>query len=125
MSRRHVLVVDDEPGIRLLVHKLLEPAGYRVSDAADGQAALNMVKSDPPDVVLLDLEMPVVTGHEVLAALKADKTFKAPVMVLTAQTDWKHVDASISEGADAYMTKPFTLDQLQAKLLELLGPQTG
>jgi CheY-like chemotaxis protein len=121
MSPKHILVVDDEPGIRLLVRKLLEPAGHRVSEAGDGRTALSLVKSDPPDAVLLDLQMPGMNGHQVLAALKADKTFHSPVIVLTAQDDFENLDTAMTTGADAYLTKLLTREELLRKLDELLA----
>ncbi len=121
MSPKHILVVDDEPGIRLLVKRLLQPAGHRVSEAGNGQAALDLVKSDPPDAVLLDVEMPGMSGHQVLAALKADRTFQSPVIMLTAQDDWENLDKAMAAGADAYLTKLLTREQLLRKLDDLLG----
>jgi CheY-like chemotaxis protein len=123
MEKKHILVVDDQPTMRLMLRKFLEPAGHRVSEAKDAETALALVSSDPPDVVLLDLKMPGCSGHEILKKMKADKTFKSPVMVLTGQTDWQSVDACIAEGADAYMAKPVTRDQLLRKLEEILTPK--
>jgi twitching motility two-component system response regulator PilH len=114
--------VDDQPSMRLILRKFLETANYRVTEANNAEVALATVESDPPDIILLDLKMPGLGGHDVLKTLKADKTFKIPVMVLTAQVNWIDVDASVDEGADAYMTKPVTRDQLLLKVEELLGP---
>jgi len=122
MALKHVLVVDDQPTMRLMLRKFLETANYRVTEAPGAEVAFAVVKSDPPDVILLDLKMPGLDGHDVLKTLKADKSFKTPVMILTGQTDWIDVDASVEEGADAYMTKPMTRDQLLIKVEELLGP---
>ena len=122
MALKHILVVDDEAVIRQMVRKFLQTANYRVSEAENAQAAFALVKSDPPDLVLLDLKMPGLDGHDVTKNLKSDKSFKAPIMVLTGQVNWTDVDASVTEGADAYMTKPITRDQLLAKVEELLGP---
>jgi DNA-binding response OmpR family regulator len=121
MALKHVLVVDDQPTMRLMLRKFLETANYRVTEADRAEAAYATVKSDPPDVILLDLKMPGVDGHDVMKTLKADKAFKIPVMILTGQTNWTDVDASVAEGADAYMTKPVTRDQLLIKVEELLG----
>ena len=118
----HVLVVDDEPDIRKTLRVFLETAGYRVSEAEDAIGALRMAKATPPDLILLDLNMPGPSGHTVLKKLKADPGFKASIIVVTAETDMVNLDASISEGADAYITKPFTRDQLLAKVTELLPP---
>jgi DNA-binding response OmpR family regulator len=122
MALKHVLVVDDQPTMRLMLRKFLETANYRVTEAENAEVAFARVKSDRPDVILLDLKMPGLDGHDVLKTLKADKSFKIPVMVLTGQTDWADVDLSVDEGADAYMTKPVTRDQLLIKVEELLGP---
>ena len=122
MALRHVLVVDDQPSMRLILRKFLETANYRVTEANSGEAVFAAVKSDPPDIVLLDLKMPGLDGHDVLKTLKADKAFKIPVMVLTGQANWIDVDASVDEGAVAYMTKPVTRDQLLSKVENLLGP---
>ena len=116
-----ILVVDDEPDIRRTCRDLLETAGYRVKEAADGKEALRMARARPPDLILLDLKMPGASGHTVLKKLKADPGFKAPIMVVTGETDMANLAASIAEGVDAYMTKPFTRDQLLAKVTELLS----
>ena len=81
-----------------------------------------MAKATPPDLILLDLNMPGPSGHTVLKKVEADPGFKASIIVVTAETDMVNLDASISEGVDAYMTKPFTRDQLLAKVTELLPP---
>jgi DNA-binding response OmpR family regulator len=121
MEGKHVLVVDDQPSMRLLLRKFLEAAGHRVSEARDAGSAFSQVKADPPDIVVLDLKMPGASGHSVLTQLKADPAFKAPVLVLTGQTDWTNVDATIAEGADAFMSKTTPREQLLAKIEELLG----
>ena len=118
----HILVVDDEPDIRQTLRVFLETAGYRVSEAEDAIGALRMAKATPPDLILLDLNMPGPSGHAVLKELKANPGFKASIIVLTAETDMANLDASISEGVDAYMTKPFTRDLLLGKVTELLPP---
>jgi len=122
MMKSHILVVDDEPDIRQTLRVFLETADYRVSEAEDANEALRMAKATPPDLILLDLNMPGPSGHTVLKKLKADPGFKASIIVVTAETDMVNLDASISEGVDAYMTKPFTRDQLLAKVTELLPP---
>jgi DNA-binding response OmpR family regulator len=115
----HVLIVDDEPDIRQTLRVFLETAGYRVSEAGDGMEALLLAKAASPVLILLDLNMPGPSGLTVLKKLKADPVFKAPVMVLTAGTDMESALAGIAAGADAYMTKPITRDQLVAQVTEL------
>jgi DNA-binding response OmpR family regulator len=123
MDKSHILVVDDQPTMRQMLRLFLETSDYRVSEAKDADEALDKAKTDRPALILLDLKMPGKSGHDVLKALRADQTFKVPVMVLTGQTDWTSVDASIAEGADAYMTKPITREQLLLKVGELLKPR--
>lgn len=123
MEKKHVLVVDDQPTMRLMLRKFIEPVGHRVSEAKDAKSAIALVKSDPPDIILLDLKMPGCSGHDILKQLKTDPDFRTPVLVLTGQTDWQSVDACIAEGADGYMTKPVTRDQLLARIEELLTPK--
>jgi DNA-binding response OmpR family regulator len=124
MEGKHVLVVDDQPSMRLLLRKYLESAGLRVSEAKDADSAFSQISTDPPDIVVLDLKMPGTSGHTVLTQLKSDKEFrefKAPVLVLTGQIDWVNVDASLAEGADAFMSKTTPREELMAKIEELLA----
>jgi DNA-binding response OmpR family regulator len=116
----HILIVDDEPDIRQTLRVFLETAGYRVSEAGDGMEALRMTKVASPDLILLDLNMPGPCGLTILKKLKADPGFRASVMVLTAGTNMESALAGIAAGADAYMTKPATRDQLLAKVTELM-----
>jgi len=120
MIHSHILIVDDQPDIRQTIRVFLETAGYRVSEAGDGHEALRMAKATSPDLILLDLNMPGPSGLTVLKKLKADRGFKASIMVLTAGTDMESALAGIAGGADAYMTKPATKDQLLAQVAELL-----
>lgn len=116
----HILIADDEPDIRQTLRVFLETAGYRVSEAGDGMEALRLAKAASPALILLDLNMPGPNGLTVLKKLKADPVFKASVMVLTGGTDMESALAGIAAGADAYMTKPVTRDQLLAQVTELM-----
>jgi DNA-binding response OmpR family regulator len=115
-----ILVVDDEPDIRQTLRVFLETAGYRVSEAGNAMEALRLAKVTSPALILLDLNMPGPGGLTVLKKLKSDPVFKASVMVLTAGTDLESALAGIAAGADAYMTKPVTRDQLLAQVTELM-----
>jgi len=116
----HILIVDDQPDMRQTLRVFLETAGYRVIEAGDGIEALRLVKAASPDLILLDLNMPGPCGLTVLKKLKADPGFKPSIMVLTAGTDMESALAVIAAGADAYMTKPVTRDQLLAQVTELM-----
>ena len=120
MIHSHILIVDDQLDMRQTLRVFLETAGYRVSEAGDGKEALRTAKATPPDLILLDLNMPGPSGLTVLKKLKADPGFRASVMVLTAGTDMESALAGIAAGADAYMTKPVTRYQLLAQVTELM-----
>lgn len=114
-----VLVCDDDANLRELVRAALGD-GYRYVEAADGGEALEATRSLRPDLLVLDVMLPVRNGLEVLAEIRADEALRrTPVVVITA---WSHaeVDAE-SAGADAFVSKPFDPDDLAAAVAELLG----
>ncbi|MCX6843418.1 MAG: response regulator transcription factor [candidate division WOR-3 bacterium] len=127
MERRHILVVEDELPTLTLLEKILVSAGYRVTGVRDGLGALKAAHTDPPDLVLLDLIIPGIDGYGVCALLKRDKTFHAPIVILSGRTKEKDIRAAIDVGADAFMTKPFDRLALLAKISELLAarPPSG
>ncbi len=110
----HILVVDDEPEILLLVSKVLEARGHRVSAARDGEEALAAVERDRPDVVVLDLNLPRVDGFEVCRRLKsADATRHLPVVMLTAAyPSVEDAERGVALGAAEYLVKPFVREVL-------------
>ena len=102
-----VLVVEDHATMRASLRAILAAAGHEVEEAADGRAALEAVATAPPDLVVLDLHVPVIDGAGVLAALRAGPaTERLPVIVVTA-TGEEERRATMALGADAYLTKPF------------------
>ena len=117
-----VLIVDDEPDVRTLCKVNLEYEGYRVIEAADGLEALEVVKKDLPDVILLDLMMPNLDGWEVLRRLREDAaTAHIPVLLLTAKADQESQLHGWESGIADYVTKPFnpvTLPKYIKKALE-------
>jgi CheY-like chemotaxis protein len=118
MDSKHILVVDDDTSFRLLVRKMLEPLGYRISEAKN---ALDVYHVSKPDLVILDIQMPGISGHKVLASVKEDASFRAPVLVVTANSDPAQMQTSLAEGADGFMTKPLNKDTFLAKVAELLA----
>jgi DNA-binding response OmpR family regulator len=121
MAKR-VLIVDDEPNIVESLQFLLEDVGYAVRTAGDGGQALERAADFQPDLVLLDVMMPVRNGYEVCQALKADPaTRDARVLMLSAKGCDVEIAKGLEVGADAYMTKPFATRELLAKVRELLG----
>jgi len=111
----HILVVDDDPDIRALVNKALIQDGYIVSEASSGQEALALIDKQVPD--LLDLLMPKQSGLEVLKLLRSSPATAAlPVLVLTALDDEADTRGGFDLGATDYVTKPFTIPQLAARV---------
>ena len=104
-----ILVVDDSVDIRLALTTILEDAGHEVLEAADGEGILEVVVSETPDLVLLDVMMPRVNGFDALATLKADRrTLGVPVIMVTAKGRPNDVALARSLGAFEYIIKPWT-----------------
>ncbi len=121
MSKR-VLIADDEPNIVISLEFLMKREGHAVSVARDGPAALEAIRSGKPDLVLLDVMMPGLSGFEVCQAVRADEAL-AGVKILMLSAKGRDTDIAKGEalGADAYMTKPFSTKELAEKVRELLG----
>jgi CheY-like chemotaxis protein len=103
-----VLIADDSMVIRAVLRQHLEEEGYRVLEAVNGPNAIEMVRHHRPDMVLLDIEMPGLNGHEVLRRLKADEELQdTPVVFLTATTGSEQLVAALRAGAQDYLKKPF------------------
>ena len=112
-----VLVVDDERLNRMLLRRALEAEGRVVSEAADGRAALNRLREEPFDVVLLDIVMPELDGYATLAAIKADPELDhIPVIIISGVDELESVVRCIEMGATDYLTKPFEPAILRARL---------
>ncbi|MFO1298263.1 MAG: response regulator [Rubrivivax sp.] len=120
-QQQRVLIADDEPNIVVSLEYLMKREGYEVHVARDGDEALAALRRLRPALVLLDVMMPGKTGHEVLAAARADETLAGlKVLMLTAKGRDTDVAQGLGLGADAYMTKPFSTQALAAKVKELL-----
>jgi CheY-like chemotaxis protein len=113
-----ILVVDDEDDIRLVTRVLLELEGHQVLDSPDGEGALELLRSVRAiNVVFLDLRMPGMSGWEVLSQLRHEGLLdRLRVVVFTAHMEPRELQRAILEGAHAYLTKPFTDDELRAAL---------
>ena len=117
---KHILVVDDEAPVRLLVQKILESAGYRVTGVANGNEALRAAREDPPDLAVCDLSMPGLDGFTVCSMLKRSGSGKAPVLVLSGRLSEKDVQDAQKAGADTFITKPVERAKLLATVAEWL-----
>jgi DNA-binding response OmpR family regulator len=117
-ARRTVLVVEDDPVINQAVSDRLVAEGYDVVRAVDGPAAVAAHAEHRPDVVVLDLMLPGYDGHEVCRRIQADRP--VPVLMLTARADEADVLVGLAVGADDYLTKPFRMRELVARVAALL-----
>jgi CheY-like chemotaxis protein len=113
-----ILVVDDDEAIRDLMRLVLADEGYKVVEAENGAKALSVLKGATPDLILLDMRMPVMDGWAFAAAYAGEPGPKAPIVVFTAARDAEARSTEIS--ADAYLGKPFVLDDLIAKIDRLV-----
>ena len=122
-TRGRVLVVEDEEDLRSLVELNLQLAGLEVQTVGDGRAALDRVSEDPPDLVLLDVMMPVMDGWQVLRELKEDTTTRdIPVIMLTALSEERDLIRGHLQGAVRYVTKPFEMRTLISTVDDALEP---
>jgi DNA-binding response OmpR family regulator len=121
MSKERVLVVDDELDNRVMMRYFLESWGYEVELAANGQEALEKVDANPPHLVLLDLEMPVMDGFDTCDRLKSDDaTEQIPVIMFTGLEQTADKVRGIRKGADDYVVKTVDPEELQARIEMIL-----
>jgi chemosensory pili system protein ChpA (sensor histidine kinase/response regulator) len=123
---RVIVVADDSISVRKFVGRMLEKNGYRVKLAADGLEAAELVAQHGCHLVITDLEMPRMTGYELMVQLRQSPvTRRIPVMVVTSRAGAKHRDRALKEGAAAFLTKPVQEDQLIAAIEQLMGTEAA
>lgn len=121
MSKR-ILIADDEPNIVVSLEFLMKREGFDVQVAVDGEAALQAIAAQMPDLILLDIMLPKKDGFEVCQQIRANPRWQAvKVVMLTAKGRDTEVSKGLALGADAYMTKPFSTKDLVAQVRQLLG----
>jgi two-component system alkaline phosphatase synthesis response regulator PhoP len=113
-----ILVVDDEPSILKSIQFSLEKEGYQVITAVDGPTAIEVARREKPNLVVLDVMLPGIDGYEVCRQLRAE--FPIPIIMLTAKGEEIDKVVGLEIGADEYVTKPFSLRELQARIKALL-----
>ena len=117
-----VVLAEDDPDIQLVARLSLKRAGFTVTVVSNGQEALDTVRREPPDVVLLDWMMPELDGLETCRQLKADpETAKIPVVFLTAKSQEAEIQRGLSLGASGYVTKPFDALTLGQQVKEIVA----
>ncbi|MBC7252927.1 MAG: response regulator [Actinobacteria bacterium] len=115
-----LLIVDDNEGVRHLVSRWLERAGFRVEEAGDGAEAVEMVRKDPPDVILADIRMPKIDGIELARIVKSEFPH-VKIILMTAYSSPQTIAQAKREGVDDYLEKPFTKDQVEKMALDIIS----
>ncbi|MBI5242709.1 MAG: response regulator [Elusimicrobia bacterium] len=119
--QKTVLVADDDVVVRALIGNVLESAGYRILDAGNGREAVDMAAGELPDIIVMDLGMPMMTGIAAIAALRAEpKTRQIPILVCSAHDSFDNVDQCAALGVKDFIVKPFDSARLLAKVKELI-----
>ncbi len=117
-----ILIAEDERDIRDLITFTLGFAGYEVVAAANGEEAVNLARQEVPDLILMDVRMPRMTGYQACAVLKTDPKLKdIPVIFLSAKGQDTEIQAGLQAGAQEYLLKPFAPDQLTARIQTVLA----
>jgi CheY-like chemotaxis protein len=112
-----ILVAEDRDVSRELIRTILEHLGYTVLEARDGLEALGSIRSNPPDLVLLDIQMPKMNGYDVMTELRSEERFqRLPIVALTASAMSGDREHAISRGFTSYLAKPVTIATMQAEL---------
>ena len=125
-QERVIIVADDSISVRKFVGRMIEKNGYRAKLAADGLEAAELVSQFGCHLVITDLEMPRMTGYELMAQLRQNSaTKRIPVLVVTSRAGAKHRDRAMKEGASAFLTKPVQEDQLLAAIEQLMGTEAA
>jgi len=117
-----VLVIDDEPPIRKLLRLGLSAHGYQIMEASSGKMALQLLSEQTPDLIVLDLGLPDMQGHELLRTMRA-RNDSVPIVVLSSRDDEAGKVQALDSGADDYVTKPFGMDELLARMRAALRHQ--
>jgi len=114
-----IMIVDDEPGVRALLHDTLRIAGFETLEASDGMSALTALRKNKPDLIIIDINMPLMDGFELVERLRSAKDM-VPVLMLTARADKADIARGLKLGADDYVVKPFGLEELVLRVKAIL-----
>ena len=121
MAKKKILLIEDEAELSRVIKIRLEAAGFDTISAGDGEKGLEMAHKERPDLIVLDLILPNMSGFDVCRKLKIDKEYKdIPIIVLTAKFQPNDIRFGLAMGADAYITKPYESQELLTKIREFL-----
>lgn len=121
MNKKRILIAEDKATSRELLRTVLEHEGYSVTEAVDGAEALQQARAEIPDLILLDLQMPVRSGYEVLSELRYEQRFaRVPIVAVTASAMQGDREKAIAAGFNGYLTKPLALADLRNEIQRLL-----
>ncbi|CCG53337.1 Probable two-component system response regulatory protein [Flavobacterium indicum GPTSA100-9 = DSM 17447] len=121
MNMKKILIVDDEPNIIMSLEYTFKKSNFQVFIARDGQEALDILESEIPDAIILDVMMPNVDGYATITEIKKnEKLNHCKIVFLSAKNKESDIEKGINLGANAYMTKPFSIKKLVEKINELL-----
>ena len=119
---KKILIVDDEPNIVMSLEYTFKKNNFEVFIARDGQEALDIVKTNFPDVIILDVMMPMVDGYATLEQIRKDDNLKdTKVIFLSAKNKESDIEKGMALGADAYLTKPFSIKKVVEQVMELIS----
>jgi len=122
MKMKKILIVDDEPNIVMALEYTFKKNNFEVFIARDGQEALDITKTNFPDMIILDIMMPLVDGYATLEQIRKDNNLKhTKVIFLSAKNKESDIEKGMALGADAYLTKPFSIKKVVDKVMELLS----
>jgi two-component system cell cycle response regulator DivK len=120
--RKRILVIEDQKDLRGILHDLLTGSGYDVTEAADGRDGVAKAQSDRPDLILMDIQLPVLDGYEATRQIKADPNLKAtPIIAISSFAMKGDEQKARASGCDAYVTKPYSPLQLLGVIRGVLG----
>ena len=117
------MIVDDEPGVRALLSDTLRIAGFETVEATDGMSALTLLRTHKPDLLVIDINMPLMDGFELVERLRSTNDL-TPVLMLTAREDKADITRGLKIGADYYVVKPFGIEELILRIKAILRRST-
>ncbi len=126
-NKLRIIIVDDDQTTRRIISRLVKQIGFKfITEAEDGEQALEILNNEPIDIILSDWDMPIVDGFKLLEMVRADKKYEnIPFVMITANDDRDNIIKAAKARVSQYIIKPFTVQSLKAKIEKILGPDTS